>query len=58
MDQGIIMNFKQNYRRLLFSKLIDNHDNKTTMTASLYTAILLIHKAWILYYSSLHPELL
>jgi hypothetical protein len=32
MDQGIVMNFKQNYRRLLISKLIDNHDNNTTMT--------------------------
>ena len=46
MEQGIIMNFKQNYRRLLISKLIENHDNNTTMTASVYTAILVIHKAW------------
>ena len=46
MDQSIIMNFKQNYRRLLISKLIDSHENNTTMTASVYTAILLIHKAW------------
>ena len=42
MDQGIIMN----YHRLPISKLIDSHDNNTTMTASVYTAILLIHKAW------------
>ena len=46
MNQGIIMNFNQNYRRLLISKLIDSHDNNSTMTASVYTAILLIHKAW------------
>ena len=48
MDQDIIMNFKHNYCRLFISKLIDSHDNNTTMTASVYTAILL-HKAWRLF---------
>ena len=46
MDQGIIMNFKQDYRRRLIWKLIHSHDNNTTRTASVYNAILLIHKAW------------
>ena len=36
----------QNYRHLLILKLINSHDNNTTITASVYTAILRIHKAW------------
>jgi len=46
MDQGIIWNFKMNYRRLVIEKLIDNHERKQEFAINVYNAIVFIHRAW------------
>ncbi|KAL5017880.1 hypothetical protein ScPMuIL_003602 [Solemya velum] len=46
MDQGIIWNLKQNYRRLLLQQLLHAHENKSEVTVNVYNAILSLHKSW------------
>lgn len=51
LDQGIIQNFKTNYRKLLVCNLVNtvdfNVNNKTIMNFSLLDAIFLANDAWI-----------
>lgn len=46
LDQGMIWNFKMNYRRLIVNKLLDSHENKAEFEMNVYNAIVFIHRAW------------